>query len=394
MTLTDAAKKREKVVLTGYLYLLMFVFAITTTMIGVLIPKVIEAYSIKLSEAGLISVFQNAGGFVALLFGGVVAERFKKSHIVFVMFAVFSAALFLVGRMPAYILLLSFFLVLGMAASMLNLVLSAYISDLYPEKRGFYLSLLHSFYGLGSLLGPIYPTIMLGNGFRWNQSYSYLSMVSSVIALFFLVLIPMSSSKGNTAPVAVEQERVGYFTLLKDRRIVLMCLICLLFNGQQMAINAWLTTFMGEVHKAGDNIAGYVLTGFWTGIVAGRLLYSALSNRLDGKRFIMAGSLAGGVIYLLGILIGQMPVFVIAVVIAGLLTGAIYPLTIGIACEWFPRNSATTTSVIFLAGSVGGMLIPWLIGNIAEKLSFQAALSVNGCILLSVAAVMLLLIRR
>lgn len=392
LTLTDAARKKEKAVVTGYLYLLMFVFAVTTTMIGVLIPKVIEAYSIKLSEAGLISVFQSVGGFIALLFGGVIAERFQKSHIVFAVFAVFSAALYLVGRMPTYILLLSFFLVLGMAVSMLNLVLSAYISDLYPEKRGFYLSLLHSFFGLGSLLGPIYPTIMLGKGFAWNQTYSYLSVVSAIIILFFLVLIPLSGSKGDTAAaVAVRQEKVGYFTLLKDARMVIMCLVCILFVGQQGAINAWLPTFMAKVHHAGDSIIGFALTGFWTGIVAGRLIYPVLSNRLDNKKFILAGSLAGGAVLLLGILAGQMTVFMIAVVILGMLTGAIYPLTIGIACEWFPGNSATATSVVCLAGSVGGMLIPWLIGNIAEKLSFTVAMTVNGCILISVSALMLLL---
>ncbi|NLW10897.1 MAG: MFS transporter, partial [Clostridiaceae bacterium] len=152
----DRQQIKVPVYLTAALFLIMGIYAISITMIGPIMPSVIEDYQIRLSQGGLMTTAQSIGGMLAVLFVGIMAGRFKKTKLIIISFLVFGASLLLVSLSDIYAVLLVVFFVFGAGSRMADTLLNAYVSDLYNKKRGYYLNLLHMYFGIGALIGPIY----------------------------------------------------------------------------------------------------------------------------------------------------------------------------------------------------------------------------------------------
>ena len=73
---------RSTYVLTVYLYVLMTIYAVSNTMIGPLMPRIIDEYGLRLSQGGLILTFQSIGGILAIIIGGIVADAVKKPRLI------------------------------------------------------------------------------------------------------------------------------------------------------------------------------------------------------------------------------------------------------------------------------------------------------------------------
>src|SRR5690554_3274693 len=83
--------------LTGYLFLLNAVYAISTTMMGPLMPRIIDQYGITLSQGGLFVSAKSIGGILAIVIGIFVSDRLSKSRLLSLAFLAFGLGLFLVG---------------------------------------------------------------------------------------------------------------------------------------------------------------------------------------------------------------------------------------------------------------------------------------------------------
>src|SRR5690554_3079195 len=93
----DRQQIKVPVYLTAALFLIMGIYAISITMIGPIMPSVIEDYQIRLSQGGLMTTAQSIGGMLAVLFVGIMAGRFKKTKLIIISFLVFGASLLLVS---------------------------------------------------------------------------------------------------------------------------------------------------------------------------------------------------------------------------------------------------------------------------------------------------------
>ena len=153
------------------LFGIMFFFAISSTMTGILVPDLTETYHLNSMQIGLIGSVQSVGSMVAMIFGGILSDRFSKLRLIALFFAIYTVVLYLIGMVPAFAVLLVLYVLMGVANSYLNLLLSAFISEAYGEKRTTYLNMIHAFYSLGSLAGPVYATMVQKSGQHWNTSF-------------------------------------------------------------------------------------------------------------------------------------------------------------------------------------------------------------------------------
>ena len=167
------------------LFGIMFFFAISSTMTGILVPDLTETYHLNSMQIGLIGSVQSVGSMVAMIFGGILSDRFSKLRLIALFFAIYTVVLYLIGMVPAFAVLLVLYVLMGVANSYLNLLLSAFISEAYGEKRTTYLNMIHAFYSLGSLAGPVYATMVQKSGQHWNTSFVNLGILCTVITVVF-----------------------------------------------------------------------------------------------------------------------------------------------------------------------------------------------------------------
>lgn len=380
--------RSKNLVLTASLYLLMFAYGLSVTMLGPLMPILIQQYNLKLSQGGLILTFQSIGGIAAIILGGILADLTKKSKLLCAAFVIYSLSLFFIALSPSYILLLSLFFILGASTRMLDAVINAYISDLHADNRGFYLTLLHALFGVGAFIGPLFSTVFINAGVAWNRTFLFLGIVCAVIAVqYIVVLIRPAAEEKSVSP----SESKDYLRLLTSPKMLVLCLIMFLYSGHQSGISAWLPMYMEQHLKTGTFLSGFAVSAFWVGIILGRFGCSLVSSKIHAKYLIMFGSLAGGSILTLATALNVPVLLVAASGLAGLLAGATIPLLVTTACNWYPKNSGTVSSMIFLYGTFAWMLFPWFIGVIAENISFRWGMMITGFSLLSVTALTLLL---
>lgn len=370
------------------LFGLMFFFSISATMTGILIPDMTAHYALSYGQVGLIGSVQSVGGFAATLLGGVLSDRFPKLRLICIMFAVYTLMLYALGLVPPYGLLIACFLVLGTANSFLNLLISAYISERCPDKRTSYLNICHAFYGLGSLAGPIYASVLLEIGIAWNHTFLWFGVFCTAVTLLLVFICRWDD--------AAAQQHAGkgsILALLKNPGLLLVSFACLLYMGQQSAVNLWIASYV-ETELNSAAAAGASLTLYWTGVMLGRFLQSALSRRVDPGRWLCVCCTISAAMMTAALLRRDAIVLTAVLCIGAVLTGAAFPSMMAMGCACCPEQAGAATSVVCLGSTIGGMVIPPLVGLLAEQISFSAAIYVIPVTLVLCSLVLMACVRR
>lgn len=141
-------------------------------------------------------------------------------------------------------------------------------------------------------------------------------------------------------------------------------------------MNVWLPKFEIDVFGASDSWAGLAVTLFWVGLTAGRLVVMGLTRRFSPSRLLLLCSGAFAVFAVaVALAPGQSTSLVLAVG-AGLGASASYGL-IGSFAGRFPGwQSPVATSLFILAGGVGSIAFPYIVGPLASAAGFRIALAV------------------
>ncbi len=381
---------RTKRVLTGCLFLLMFAYGLSLTMIGPLMTNLIRHYSLRLSGGGLVVSFNSIGGLLIIFVTGALIDRLPKPKLIGFLFLLYSVWLLVIGTAPVYWALLLLFFALGATTRMLDITLNAYTADLYPERRAFYLNLLHACFGIGAFIGPIFAQSLLDAGVRWYHVFLALGGLCVPILVTYVTFV---RGRENSLGHASLEKGKSILSWLRNPRILVLSLIMILYAGHQTTVTVWLPAYLQRHLGTGARIASYALSVFWLGIIIGRSVTSVLTGRLYPRHLVFGGCLIGGILLVMGIMSESSIALISVVGAVGLLTGATIPLIIAMGCGWFPSNSGSVTSLLYLNSNLAKMIFPWLVGAIADAYDFKLGMLVAGITLVLASLLTLPLLR-
>ncbi len=78
----------------------------------------------------------------------------------------------------------------------------------------------------------------------------------------------------------------GVKSLLADRTILILALLCAAYMGHQAAIGLWITTYIQEGLGLDRSIASMALILFWGGIVVGRFMQPAVDRKIEYSKWL------------------------------------------------------------------------------------------------------------
>lgn len=374
-------RKVKHTVITAYLYILMTLYAVSITMIGPVMPRLISEYAIRTSQGGLIITVSSLGGILSIIIVGLLADHLSKPKLIWFSYIFFGLSFFLVAYVRIYSALLFLFFIFGASSRITDTVINAYISDLHKERRSVYLNLLHTFFGVGAFAGPIYIRFLIDRDFSWQKAFSYLGILCLVVIAIMYFILPKQRKDPQTDP-AQQTNPLKHMTALRGSPVMLtVCLIMFFYLGHQVGVVTWIPMYMLEELQAGPALASWALSLFWVGIILGRFVCSCLAKKVSVPLIIGFGSIGGFVIFGGGLLWRDHILLIISLAVTGLLTGATIPLLVTMACDYHPRHSGAVSSLIFFSGSLAAMLFPWLIGLIAESAGFQTAMLLSWAVI-------------
>ncbi len=377
--------------LTVCLHLLMLFYAFSVTMIAPMLPVLIEQFNLSLGQGGLFMSFLSIGGILAIFAGGIVADRLKKSWLVGASFLVYSACLLMMDLVPSFYVLLGMFFILGASTKLLDTTINAYVSDLHRDNRGFHINLLHTFFGVGALLGPLYSRVLLSQGVLWGSTFRILGVICLVIMGLYIIAAKAYPERERKHSPGSATNRLGF---IFSREILLLCIIMFLYKGHQAGMNNWLPMYMQESLRVDPFFASLALSVFWVGLILARLTCPWLMRRFDPRKLLLWGNLAGGIILVGGFIINLPLLLMLAAGITGFLTGATMPLLIVLGCDWYPENSGAVSSMLYLSCNISNMFSPWLIGVVSETSGFQSGMLITGIPLLMILFFILPLLKK
>ncbi|CAK7270785.1 hypothetical protein SEPCBS119000_004267 [Sporothrix epigloea] len=157
------------------------------------------------------------------------------------------------------------------------------------------------------------------------------------------------------------------FTSSSSRIIMLGAMFLFMYQGAEVSIAGWVTSFLLADRGSKEPEVGYVTAGFWAGITLGRFFLAWPAQRIGSRLFVYI-LVAGSTIFEL--LVWFVPNVIgdaFAVSIVGLLLGPVYPCAAGMMMRGMSRKERVLgMSVMAAFGSAGGAAAPFITGVLAQ----------------------------
>jgi FHS family Na+ dependent glucose MFS transporter 1 len=320
------------------------------------------------------------------LIGSFVAGRFyDRAHlrghrIMAGMLGIMAVMMCLIPEIPLLWLLTGAVLVLGSAEGVLDVGGNTLVVWVHGKKVGPFMNALHFAWGVGAFVAPVFvaQAILRSGDITWAYWGLALLMLPPAIAL---LRVPSPS-----APPPAEQE-VGRVT--GGRLLILVVFFFFLFVGAEHSMGGWITSY-GIARGLTAANAAYLASAFWGFFTLARALSIPMARLrpsvvLYGE---LAACLAGSVSLLLWP--ASTPVLWLGTILFGVGMAAVFPTTVTYASTLMPITGRVT-SWFFVGASLGGMTIPWVIGQLFQAVGPQAVpLVVSFAILASIVVLLVL----
>jgi FHS family Na+ dependent glucose MFS transporter 1 len=310
------------------------------------------------TSLGLISLLFTAhslGYLLSAIFGGRLYDRLPGHRVLVAGLLVTAAMLALIPLIPELWLLFVVLLVEGMATGALDIGGNTLLVWVHRDRVGPFMNALHFFFGVGAVLSPIIiaQLVALSGGITW--AYWTLALLALPAALW---LLPRPSP---TAPTAPEDEPTGGVKLVL---VALVALLLFLYVGAEVGFGGWVYTYALTLGLGTATSAAYLTSAYWGALTLGRLLGIPVAARVRPRR-ILVGSLLGALLSVGLILLwpGSTVALWAGAVGMGLFTGPIFA-TVMVLAGRHMTITGQITGGFFVGSSLGGMFLPWLIGQL------------------------------
>lgn len=352
-------------------YLGFISLGLANAMIGPAIPHLIDEYGMNFSLVGALLFVQGVFYFVAVVSAGVASDFFGKKPFLLAGASFMAAGLasFVLGKSEAA--LFGSVALIGMGAGTLDGGVNGLFIDISGEKKGIGLGLLHMFFGVGALSGPLLFALTSATFSSWRPAFLF---VASIPVLFFILLFPVHLPKVN-GEEAIRFSDVA--ALLRHRIILQFTFLLFVYVGAEQVVASWLPTYLIGTRGVPHAIGSLALSLFFVGLTAGRLLNGFVSEKVGYSPMLLLLSLGSVILFSLLFAIQATGPSMVLFFLLGFFFSGIYPTVMAQAGSVFPQYSGTVSGVLTASGGLGGMLLPLGMGLVSDYAGLRVGLFVS-----------------
>jgi fucose permease len=358
---------------------------------GVLLPSQMASYGVGRATIG-ITFFTSSAGFVlaSVSTGALIQKAGIRIALTAGGVAFTLAGLYLATRPPFAAFVLAQ-LVVGYGTGVLEAALNVYIAGL-PNATTL-LNRLHAFFGIGALAGPPLAAWILGFA-SWTVVWLVVSVACVPLVAGFLLAYPGPEQSApdaqgtpavhaapdgpgtGPAPAPSPPPRGLLHSALRDRGVQLGTAMLFVYVGVEIGVGNWGFSYLTQTRALPDSLAGYTISGFWLGLTLGRFLISPIAARAGATTATMIyACLAGISIAIVAAWVSPAVVACVAFGLLGFFLGPVFPTTMAIVPQLtLPRLVPTAIGVMNAGAVIGGSVLPWLAGTLAQNAGMRVLL--------------------
>ncbi|MFZ4719593.1 MAG: MFS transporter [Ilumatobacteraceae bacterium] len=270
-------------------------------------------------------------------------------------------SILLIAAAPDLPLLVLAFVVSGLASGLGDVSGNTLVMWSRPQGAGALLNALHLCFAIGALAAPV----VVNRSIHWFDSLWGVAIPASVLALVGATILLRNPSPRRTRMDVVERSRAGG---ARSMQVVLISLFFFAYVGFETGFVGWIHTYVEQIGYGDAVTATGVVTIFWLGFTLGRVAAIGIARRVSPGWIVassMAVSVAASVLFAVfpdGGLMLWVVTFVLALSIAPQ-----YASMMAFA-ESHLALSGRNTATMVAASGVGGLLMPWLLGQLFDSI--------------------------
>lgn len=347
----------DKTSQTGATAVANLVYGMIASLAGTIVPQLSTRLGLTPEQIGSVFLAQAVGMIIASISAGpLVDSRGKKTGVILAL-AVIVAALLMLPASSSHGLILAAMVALGVGNGTLVTSLNAIASDIDPKRRATVLAFVKCFYGLGGFATPFLgASLMKGNTIA--LCYVIVALTVTTLALMAWIAIPPPSGARG-----FRLSQVG--AVASSPLLYLFSLTVFLYVSCEVGTFNWMAKHLIAQGMAEASALRVVALGFSVGLIVGRLAFAGMLLRIRAITATLAGA-AGMAVTTYAILQvhGALATGILAF-LAALSMAPIFPATLAMTGDQFPRMTASAMGVVITSGWLGLAISSRLIGAIA-----------------------------
>ncbi len=354
-------------------FFMMFLFlGLYMSMLQRVVGEIADRYGLDNTAMGTIIMMTFAGFLISPILTGEATDRFGRRSVLLFAFAGMLIGLTLSLGLNSPIGIAIGFFVVGLAFGVFEMTLSSVLTDIRPEGANRILNYSRLFYALGTILGPFAAMGILAVTGDWK----FVMLCDLVVfAVLFGIFLLLSFPRPIYPNLIVKEKGQPSTTLrlMKSKVLWLLGLSVMMY----MAVEAGLTFYVSEYinqMSSGLLFSTLTLSVFWLFVAVGRIFTARFQTRLHVVIGALALLAAAGLAICM--VTGDLALSIIAFGVMGLGCSGMYPTLLAVGKIRFPKYTATVFGILLSVGSVGGIVLPLVMGSVADASGLKAALGI------------------
>ena len=378
---------------------IFFMWGFLTALNDILIPHLKAMFELSYAQAMLVQfTFFGAYFLMSLPAGWVVSRLGYKLSIVagLAVAGLGTAGFWPAAELRSYDVFLAALFVLATGITVLQVAANPYVALLGPARTSSSrLTLAQAMNSLGTALAPLFGGLLilstavmsttavatlpaaeqLAYHVREAQSVQtpYLGLAVVLVLLAAAVwMFRLPALVDRDAPqIAGAKHSLG--DALRHRHVRFGVLAIFVYVGAEVSIGSFMVNYLSlpQIGAMTEQRAAHYVAFYWGGAMVGRLAGSALLAWFNPRRLLALFAAVAGAFLLTTMLSGG-DVATVSVIAIGLFNSIMFPTIFALGIERLGPLTEKAASLLIMA-IVGGALVPWLQGVLADHIGVQHA---------------------
>ena len=344
-------------------FVTFFFSGICTISSGVVVSLLQEQYGFAYGMTGTLLSLMSIGNLLAGFLTGVLPGVLGLKPSILLLTIGYTVGYGIMGFTGAEVLLAAAFFLVGVAKGSAMNACTILVSDNSADRtRG--MNLMHSCYACGALLCPF----LIAAAAR----------VSTALAVFLLaalgVVLWLVYWKTPMEGKVKDRKAVIDWSFLHSGRFWLLTGLLFCQNAAEQSVTGWMVTYFKGSGIIAGTLAAYTVTVMWGATLAARLLIAFVFPFKSPRKAMVVMAVTCTLFYVLLMRADSQSAAILLLFAFAFAMAGMNPTAVASAGR---MTSVTSMGIMLPAASGGAILMPWVIGRVAERTGLAAGMAMN-----------------
>jgi MFS family permease len=342
----------------------------------VLLPYITHDLGLTYAQAGGLVTLFHVSSFAANVGSGAIVDiRGRRVLVQSASLVIGAASLMAMGLALQVFWLIPLVVLIGVTNNLWHPAAISYLSQCYPNNRGYALSIHTLGASMGDAIAPVVAGVAL-LWVSWQGTSSLLSLpVLGVAALLFFALNKLDKENGlkDQNGSGLGDYFKGVAALVRNRAVIGLCAMAGFRSMTQSGLLVFLPLYLADVLKVSPVVLGLALMSMQIGGMVAGPMAGIASDRM-GRQPVTLICLTAATMSIAGLMLADgILLFVMVVSLLGLALFAVRPVIHSWALDLAPESmSGSMVSLLFGTQSALSALVPISGGLIADQWGLAA----------------------